>query len=138
MYIKEKTLELVCSPEAGANLARALIEARPPEEQHKEYFYVIGLDCKNRVLIIDLISIGTIGQCNVYLREIIKTLILKDCSGCILVHNHPSGDSFPSAADNAVTKNIVKAVEIMEMKVLDHLIIGAGKDYYSYKSNNKL
>jgi len=131
VYIKENTKELITGADKAAEIARAILNNRPAEEQHKEYFYMIGLDVKNRLNIIDLISIGTVNSAAIYVREVAKTAILKDCTGVIVFHNHPSGDTIPSQEDISMTNKLKQALELLDITLLDHIIIGT--DYKSLK-----
>lgn len=71
-------------------------------------------------------------------REVIKSAILSNASGIILLHNHPSRDCQPSEADIAVTKRLMDAGELLGISVLDHIVIGEQKNYYSFVENNML
>jgi DNA repair protein RadC len=88
-----------------------------------EEFRVLFLDVYNRLICDELMGIGTIGQTTAYPREIIKRALELGAVGLILVHNHPSGDSTPSAADIALTRNIANACQHLELKLIDHVII---------------
>ena len=90
----------------------------------RELFLVITVDAKNKMLDCCPISAGTTDQAAVYPREIVKAAIAAGASSVILAHNHPSGDPDPSAQDKRVTQNIVAACTLLEIKVLDHIVIG--------------
>ncbi len=99
----------------------------------KESFNVILLDIKNKPIHNIEISKGSINASIVDPKEIIKESTLKSASSIILVHNHPSGETEPSADDIKLTNNIVDACNVVGIKVLDHIIIGKNKeDYYSF------
>lgn len=99
----------------------------------KEFFYVILLDIKNKPIHNIEISKGSINASIVDPKEIIKEATLRSASSVILVHNHPSGDTEPSAEDINLTNRIIDACNFVGMKVLDHIIIGKNKDdYYSF------
>jgi len=97
----------------------------------KEKFKVIFLDTKNQILEEKTIFEGTVDSSAVYPREIIKDALRHDASSLIFVHNHPSGDPEPSASDREITKELVFAAKVMQIKVLDHIIIGNNR-YYSF------
>lgn len=94
--------------------------------QHEpvEQFRVLFLDKKNRLMADEVISKGTVDQAPVYPREVVKRALAVEASAIILVHNHPSGDVTPSAADVEITKTIVDASKPFNIIVHDHLIIG--------------
>jgi DNA repair protein RadC len=90
----------------------------------KEYFISLHLDGKNRIVCIDMISIGSLNQSIVHPRETFKTALLSNAAAIILVHNHPTGDPTPSREDLSITRRLREAGEILGIKVLDHIIIG--------------
>jgi DNA repair protein RadC len=91
-----------------------------------EEFHILFLDRKNALIKDERQQRGTIDHTPVYTREVIKRTLELGASALILVHNHPSGDPAPSAADIAVTQNIIKAAAPLGIVVHDHLIIGRG------------
>jgi DNA repair protein RadC len=91
-----------------------------------EEFHVLFLDRKNALIKDERQQRGTIDHTPVYTREVIKRTLELGASALILVHNHPSGDPAPSAADIAVTQDIIKAAASLGIVVHDHLIIGRG------------
>lgn len=100
----------------------------------KEHFIALYLDTKNKVVKEETISIGTLNTAIVHPREIFKTAIKENANSMILVHNHPSGDPTPSNEDKTTTEKLFQAGELLNIKMLDHVIIGNGK-YYSFKNN---
>jgi len=90
----------------------------------QECFIVIALNAKNRVIEKHLVSLGTVSSALVHPRECFRPLILSGASSCILAHNHPSGDSTPSAEDIKITRQLISAGEIVGIKILDHVVIG--------------
>lgn len=106
---------------------------------NKEYFKVVMLNVKNKVIAVDTISIGSLNTSIVHPREVFKAAIERSASSIILVHNHPSGDPNPSKEDIDVSNRIYKSGNILGIKVLDHIIIGDGigvslkeKGYYDF------
>jgi len=92
--------------------------------ESKEWFIGLHLDGKNRIICIDIISIGSLNQSIVHPRETFKTALLSSAAALILVHNHPTGDPTPSTEDLSITRRLREAGEILGVKVLDHIIIG--------------
>ncbi|MFO3715969.1 RadC family protein [Anaerococcus cruorum] len=106
-------------------------------DKKNEYFYAILLDTKNVIISKEVISIGTLDASLVHPREAFKPAVKKSAKSIIFVHNHPSGDFSPSNDDFKTTQRLVEAGDILDIKVLDHIIIG--KDgYYSFKKENLL
>jgi len=97
----------------------------------KEMFKVLFLDAKNNVIEEKTIFAGTVDSSAVYPREIIRLALKNNASSLIFVHNHPSGDPDPSESDKDITKELVFAANIMQLKVLDHIIIG-NNCYFSF------
>jgi DNA repair protein RadC len=90
----------------------------------REYFVVLMLDTKNRVIGLNTVHIGTINSSLVSTRETFKPALLANATAVILAHNHPSGDPTPSPEDVAVTRKLVEAGQLLDIEVLDHIIIG--------------
>ena len=93
----------------------------------KEHFFTIHLDGKNRIICLDLVSLGSLNQSIVHPREVFKTALQVASAGLICVHNHPTGDPAPSSEDIAITRRLREAGDIMGIKVLDHIIVGDGE-----------
>lgn len=96
----------------------------------REHFLVLGLDGKGRVLALHEVSVGTLTASLVHPREVMKMLVLLNAASFIVVHNHPSGDPTPSPEDDALTKRLRDAGELLGIRLLDHVVLGAGR-YYS-------
>lgn len=94
------------------------------QRETKEYFIALHLDGKNRILCIDMVSVGSLNQSIVHPRETLKNSLLSSAAAIILVHNHPTGDPSPSSEDIAITKRLAEASDIIGIKILDHIIIG--------------
>jgi DNA repair protein RadC len=100
-------------------------------KETKEHFMTLHLDGKNRIIAMDIVSIGSLNQSIVHPRSVFMTACLSNAAAIILVHQHPSGDSTPSAEDIAITRRLKEAGEIMGIKILDHIIVGDG-EYLSF------
>ncbi len=100
-------------------------------DSKREVFKVIFLDAKNHILEEKTFFEGTVDSSVVYPREIIKSALKYDASSVIFVHNHPSGDPDPSSSDREITKDLVFAANFIQIKVLDHIIIG-NNCYFSF------
>jgi DNA repair protein RadC len=92
-----------------------------------EEFHLLFLDRKNALIAHEQQQRGTVDHTPVYTREVVKRALELGASALILVHNHPSGDTTPSKADIAVTKEIVNAAKPLGLTVHDHVIIGRGR-----------
>jgi len=97
----------------------------------REEMLAIILDSKNTITGIHTISIGTLTMSIVHPRETFKAAILMSAAAIILAHNHPSGDPTPSAEDRALTDRLVKAGNLLGIRVIDHVIVGDNR-YVSF------
>ena len=128
LFLKEKMMSLpVChsSKEVFDYLYHSL------RDSITEKFKVLFLDAKNFILEEKTFFEGTVNSSAVYPREVIKAAIRHAASALIFVHNHPSGDPDPSESDREITKELIFAANIMQIKVLDHIIIG-NNCYFSF------
>jgi len=98
----------------------------------QEHFMILLLDSKNRIVKDEVISIGTLNASIIHPREVFKSAIRESANSIILVHNHPSGDPEPSAEDEQITKKLFEAGELLNIKILDHVIVGKDK-FWSFK-----
>ena len=112
----------VHSPEEAANLVMHRMSALEQEELH-----VMLLDTRNRVIRIDQVYRGSVNSSQAHVGELFKTAIRHNAPNVIVVHNHPRGDPEPSPDDVAVTRALVEAGKLLDIKVLDHLVIGNGR-----------
>ena len=102
-------------------------------DSNKEFFNIILLDIKNKVIDNIEISKGSVNAAVVDPKEIVKNASLKSASSIILIHNHPSGETKPSEEDIKLTDRIIDACKLIGVKVLDHIIIGKNlDDFYSF------
>lgn len=96
-------------------------------DRHQEVFAMLLLDNQHRVLQFNELFFGTIDSASVYPREIVRTVLKHNAAAVILCHNHPSGVAEPSNADRFITDRIIAALKLIDVRVLDHLVIGDGE-----------
>ena len=101
-------------------------------DQNREHFWVIGLENNNRILFIELISLGTVNKTFAEPMEVFSLALQKRAVSIILCHNHPSGELKPSNEDKDITDRLIQVGIIVDLKVIDHLII-SDKSYLSFK-----
>jgi len=94
--------------------------------EESECFGVLFLDNKHRLIEFKILFYGTIDSANVHPREVVKQAIKYNASAVILCHNHPSGITKPSNADIVLTEKLKQALAIIDIRVLDHIIVGDG------------
>jgi DNA repair protein RadC len=112
----------VHTPADAAELVHYEMSALEQEELR-----VLLLDTRNRVTHIETVYRGSVNSSQVRIAEIFKAAIRRNASNIIVVHNHPSGDPTPSPDDVAITRAILQAGELLDVKLLDHLIIGSAR-----------
>jgi DNA repair protein RadC len=121
------------TPDRVASLLR---ESNRPLEV--ETFQVVLLNTRRRLIGVHEITQGTLDTLLVHPREVFRTAIASNASAIIMVHNHPSGDATPSDADIKVTRDMIRAGQLLKIEVLDHVILGSRtnerpKDYASLR-----
>ena len=92
-----------------------------------EVFAVMFLDAQNRLLKLEEMFRGTLTQTSVYPREVVKRALELHAGAVILAHNHPSGAAEPSRADEYLTQTLKSALQLVDVRVLDHLVVGRGE-----------
>lgn len=113
--------EALASPSACADYLRARIGAYP-----FEVFACVFLDNRHRVLACEELFRGSIDGTSVHPREVVRRCLAHNAASVIFAHNHPSGVAEPSQADRAITAELKRALALIDVRVLDHFIIGDG------------
>jgi len=136
--IREKTS--VTQPEIAARIFLEVLQRENTIDQNKEHFWAAGLNTKNRIIYVELVSLGILDSSLVHPREVFRMAIQKGVSGLIMVHNHPSGDPHPSGQDIDITKKISESGRIIGIDIIDHIIIGRNsKDgFTSFKAKSMI
>ncbi|MBK9134550.1 MAG: DNA repair protein RadC [Betaproteobacteria bacterium] len=92
-----------------------------------EVFAVVFLDSQHRLLVMERLFRGTVNQTSVHPREVVRRALELNASAVVLAHNHPSGLAEPSRADEFVTQSLKSALQLVDVRVLDHLVVGRGQ-----------
>ena len=131
LFIKER-----CSFTSYASAPEQVFqEFKMLSQADQETLWILGMNVKNKVMCKEMIALGSLDTAIVYPRMIFKRLLQTDSSSLILVHNHPSGLPEPSADDMRLTSVVKDGCKLMDMKLLDHVIIGEGT-YFSFREKN--
>ena len=93
-------------------------------DRSREFFGCVWLSARHAVIADDELFVGTLTQTSVYPREVVKAALAHNAGAAVLYHNHPSGDAEPSAADERLTKILRKALALVDVRVLDHVVVG--------------
>jgi DNA repair protein RadC len=146
-----KAVQLVAAFGLGQRLARETLSKQKidsPElanelvgaemrRLHKESLRVILLDTRYHLIRIEEVSIGSVNESIAHPRDVFRPAVVSSAYAMIVVHNHPSGDPSPSQTDHSLTRRLAEAAELMQIKLLDHIIIGSpseqGAGYFSFK-----
>lgn len=138
MLVKEKGVnygvESLDNAKSIVNMMNAVTELNKKAEEH---IYLIGVNSKNKVVGVFLISKGTMNQCIVSPREIFIRLLLVGAVHFMVCHNHPSKDCTPSREDIVFTSRLKEAGLLLNVPLVDHIIIG-GDWYYSFNEQETL
>lgn len=151
-----KAAELAAAFEVGKRLARgpgqrpkldsplAVHELLAPECEalDRERLYVLLVNTRHQLVWTEVVSIGSLNESVAHPREILRPALIHSAFGFVLAHNHPSGDPRPSEADRRLTRRIHEAADLLQLRFVDHVIIGTREDarppYFSFKENNLL
>lgn len=133
-YLAEgmRRLDVLSAPAAVVDFARARLAGLP-----YEVFMVIYLNVKNEVVGHEVTHEGTIDRAVVYPRQVVESALSRHAAGLVLVHNHPSGHPEPSQDDKQLTRAIREAARVLEIRVVDHIIVGR-EGYFSFVENRLL
>lgn len=118
----------VTSVETASAEARLFLNMALADKE-REVFIVMFLDIQNRIIESVELFAGTVDGAAVYPREVVKAAISLNASRVILAHNHPSGETNPSQADKNITQRIQSALSLVDIKVIDHIIVGGDKNF---------
>jgi DNA repair protein RadC len=98
-----------------------------------EQLWILCLDTKNRIIVPELVYIGTVNESAVRVGELFRKAIAVNAMSIVMAHNHPSGESLASIADIRLTKAVYEAGKILDIPLQDHYIYGASNSYYSLR-----
>lgn len=151
-----KACQLMAAFELGARVARESLRTEVldcPEVIYRylapitahatmEKLHVLVLNNRLGLITMAEVSTGTVNSTLAYARDILRPVLVHQGAGFILTHNHPSGDPTPSGADEVMTHLVSEAADLMDLRFLDHLIVGRSLDgarpYFSFRENDKL
>ncbi len=131
LYFEEAMHEkdLACSPQTVVDFAKARFSGLKVE-----VFVCIYVNTRNEIIDYQVVQEGSVDNVVLYPRKVIENAIMKKAAGIILVHNHPSGHIEPSGEDKNLTKEVIKAARLFDIRVLDHIVI-AKSGYFSFKEH---
>lgn len=130
-YKKDENKSINSSAKAGNYLVPIL------SRRETEAFVILFMDNQNTIIDHKIISSGTINEAPVYPREVLKAAIRRNAGSIMIAHNHPGGSLKPSQGDIAVTKKLIDAAQMLDIKILDHLIVAHDK-FFSFAEEGLL
>lgn len=115
------------NPEAAIHVMRDFLQ-----EMDRELVCIVNLQSDLRPINMNIVSVGALNQSLTHPREVMKSAILSNAAGMMIIHNHPSGNLNPSKDDISVTDRLRQAGELLGISLYDHIIVGRGKEYFSF------
>ena len=125
--------EPITSPEAAVRALADIVR-----DYDREIVACMTLSASMHPINISIISQGILNQSLIHPREVLKTAILSNANSIMLFHTHPSGSLNPSREDIAMTDQLQKACTLMNIPIMDHIIMGRGNQYYSFREKEIL
>lgn len=122
--ITDKDKIKIGSPDDLYEIMRRILLRESKIDREKEHFWMIGINMANVILYIELVSMGSVRATAVEPMNVYRVAVLKGATSVIAIHNHPSGNMIPSEADKDTTDRLIQVGRILDIKFLDHLIIG--------------
>lgn len=134
IYLQDSKIKIHGSTDV-AKVFLDLLHLEDEIDQEKEHFYVMHLDTRSRINMVELVSVGTLTSALVHPRETFRRAVRQGSASIIVAHNHPSGEVDPSEEDTKVTKLLFEAGNILGIKMLDHVIF-AKEIFFSFRDNS--
>ena len=119
-----ESMRICDTPDQAADYWRLHVVTNPYFDPERECLAVILLNTRRRVKGHQLVTIGTMDTLLFHPREVFRVAVIASAAAVILMHNHPSGDPTPSEADIKITRDLIRAGQLMKIEVLDHVIMG--------------
>ena len=132
IYNLKDSNKKIAVPKDIFEICTGILKADDRYDRDKEHVWVFQLDNRNRIKLIELVTLGTLNSSLIHPREVFRRAVHEGSASIILAHNHPSGDSSPSEQDIEITRKLRDAGKILEIELIDHVIIG-NDNFYSLK-----
>jgi len=131
IYLQNSKIQ-VFNAQQVARVFRDLLHLEDTVDQEKEHFYVMHLDVRSQVKMVELVSLGILSSALVHPREVFRRAVMQGSASIFVAHNHPSGEVDPSSEDTKTTRLLFEAGQLLGIKLLDHIIFATDK-FYSFK-----
>lgn len=133
IYLKDSKIKVTSAKEV-AEVFQDILALEEKIDQEKEHYYVMHLDTRSQVKMVELVTIGILNSSLVHPRETFRRAVISGSAAIIIAHNHPSGEVEPSDEDMKITRIMHEAGNILGIALLDHIIFTKG-NYFSFKNN---
>jgi DNA repair protein RadC len=133
IYLQDSKIKIQDSKDV-AKVFFDLLQLEDAIDREKEHFYVMHLDTRSRVKMVELVSLGTLTSSLVHPRETFRRAVINGSASIIVAHNHPSEEVDPSDEDTKVTKLLFESGNILGIKLLDHVIFSK-EAFFSFREN---
>ena len=117
-----------------AAIFQDLLKLEDTIDKEKEHFYVMHLNARKQIKLVELVGIGTANMAMIHPRETYRRAVIEGADSIIVAHNHPSGDVEPSTNDITVTSQLQSAGDVLGIPLLDHIVFSETK-FYSFQRN---
>jgi DNA repair protein RadC len=124
----------ITKAEDVAKVFQDLLKLEDKIDQEKEHYFVMHLDARQRVNMVELVAIGTLTDATIHARETYRRAVAQGSANIIIAHNHPSGEVEPSDTDIHTTQKLLEAGEVLGITLLDHIIF-TKDSFYSFGRN---
>jgi DNA repair protein RadC len=135
VVLRNSTIKIT-EPQDVAKVFQDLLSLEDKIDQDKEHFYVMHVNARQQVHLVELVAIGTLDHAEIHPRETFRRAIIGGAYSIIVAHNHPTGDVTPSAADSTTTRSLHDAGQILQIPLLDHIIFTDTQEtFFSFQEN---
>src|SRR5512147_350263 len=133
IYLKDSKKQMK-GTEDSVKVFQDILAREDRIEREKEHFYVMVLDIRSRIKLVEVVFVGTLTASLVHPRETFRRAIVEGAASIIIAHNHPSGEAEPSDEDTKITKQMFEAGQVLGIKMLDHIVFAKDR-YFSFREN---
>jgi len=133
VVLRNSTIEIRDARDV-AKVFQDLLMLEDKIDRDKEHFYVMHVNARQQVNLVELVAIGTLNHAEIHPRETYRRAVIEGADSIIIAHNHPSGDVTPSEADIKVTTQLCKAGDVLQIPLLDHIVF-TNSHYFSFRDN---
>jgi DNA repair protein RadC len=135
IYLKDSKIKVTGAKEV-AKVFQDILALEDKIDQEKEHYYIMHLNIRSQVMMVELVTIGVLNSSLVHPRETFRRAVIAGSAAIIIAHNHPSGEVDPSDEDMKITRMMLEAGNILGIAMRDHIIF-AKDNYFSFKNNGR-